>query len=115
MGTQPTITTDQPKQRNTKKIVLAIFLIGFIGFVIADSLTNQYIKSGIDIFLKWIENNPIPGVFAFMGVYFIATVLFIPGSILTLGSGFIFANVFGLGYGVISYCSCIYRGICWCN
>jgi len=99
--TQPTITTDQPKQRNTKKIVLAIFLIGFIGFVIADSLTTQYIKSGIDIFLKWIENNPIPGVFAFMGVYFIATVLFIPGSILTLGSGFIFANVFGLGYGVI--------------
>jgi len=31
----------------------------------------------------------------------ICTVLFIPGSILTLGSGFIFANVFGLGYGVI--------------
>ena len=71
--TQPTITTDQPKQRNTIKIVLAIFLIGFIGFIIADSLTTQYIKSGIDIFLKWIENNPIPGVFAFMGVYFIAT------------------------------------------
>merc|ERR1712232_1543683 len=64
-------------------------------------LTNQYIKAGIDIFLKWIENNPLPGVFAFMGVYFIATVLFIPGSILTLGSGFIFANVFGLGIGVL--------------
>merc|ERR1712151_153451 len=30
-----------------------------------------------------------------------ATVLFIPGSILTLGSGFIFANVFGLGFGVL--------------
>jgi len=89
------------KQRRIKKIVLAVILIGFIGFVIADSLTNQYIKAGIDIFLKWIENNPIPGVFAFMGVYFIATVLFIPGSILTLGSGFIFANVFGLGFGVL--------------
>ena len=28
-------------------------------------------------------------------------VLFIPGSILTLGCGFIFANVFGLGLGVV--------------
>merc|ERR1711982_123486 len=64
-------------------------------------LTNKNVKKGIDIFLQWIQDNPIPGVFAFMGVYFIATVLFIPGSILTLGSGFIFANVFGLGYGVI--------------
>jgi len=99
-----TPTTDdqqQIKQRRIKKIIIAIVLLGFIAFVIADSLTNQYIKAGIDIFLKWIENNPLPGVFAFMGVYFIATVLFIPGSILTLGSGFIFANVFGLGFGVL--------------
>merc|ERR1712038_548869 len=31
----------------------------------------------------------------------IATVLFIPGSILTLGAGFVFANAFGLGVGVL--------------
>jgi len=99
--TTPTTDQQQIKQRRIKKIIIAIVLLGFIAFVIADSLTNQYIKAGIDIFLKWIENNPLPGVFAFMGVYFIATVLFIPGSILTLGSGFIFANVFGLGFGVL--------------
>merc|ERR1712232_416881 len=30
-----------------------------------------------------------------------ATVLFVPGSILTLGAGFVFANAFGLGIGIL--------------
>ena len=36
-----------------------------------------------------------------MVVYLVATVLFVPGSILTLGAGFVFANAFGLGPGVL--------------
>ena len=35
-----------------------------------------------------------------MAVYAIATVTFIPGSILTIGSGFVYGNAFGLGWGV---------------
>lgn len=84
-----------------KKIAIASVILGLIIFVIMDSLTNKYVKDGIDVFLSWIESNPVPGMFAFSGVYFVATVLFIPGSILTLGGGFIFANAFGLGIGVI--------------
>jgi len=34
-------------------------------------------------------------------VYFLATVLFVPGSILTLGAGFTFSATFGLGAGVV--------------
>jgi len=33
-------------------------------------------------------------------VYFIATALFLPGTILTLGAGFVFSKAFGLGGGV---------------
>lgn len=33
--------------------------------------------------------------------YFVATILFIPGAILTLGAGFIFASAFSLGAGVV--------------
>jgi len=84
-----------------KRILLALIFAGFIGFVIADSLNNNYIKDGMDSFLEWVERSPTAGVFAFIGVYFIATVLFVPGSILTLGSGFVFANTFGLGWGVV--------------
>jgi uncharacterized membrane protein YdjX (TVP38/TMEM64 family) len=36
----------------------------------------------------------------YSSVYFLATVLFIPGALLTLGSGFVFAMAFGLGPGV---------------
>jgi uncharacterized membrane protein YdjX (TVP38/TMEM64 family) len=39
--------------------------------------------------------------FLFFLVYMLATVLFFPGSILTLGAGFVFSMAFGLGGGVV--------------
>jgi len=82
------------------KIIVGLILLSIIIFVIVDSVTNKYIVSGFQTFLEWIEDNLVAGVFAFMGVYFVATVCFIPGSILTLGSGFIFGKAIGLGPGV---------------
>jgi len=93
--------TNNNNSNKIKKITVAIILIALIAYVITDSLTNQHIRNGFTIFLEWVEKNPIAGVFAFMGVYFVATVLFAPGSVLTLGSGFVFANAFGLGLGVL--------------
>ena len=84
-----------------KKLLLGILLVSFIIFVIVDSTRNGHVKSAIDAFLMWIEENPIAGFFVFMIVYFAATVLFVPGSILTLGAGFVFAKAFGLGAGVV--------------
>ncbi len=83
------------------KIIIATILIGIVTFVIIDSLTNQHISTGFQEFLTWIESNLVAGVFAFMGVYFIATVCFVPGSLLTLGSGFVFGSAVGVGYGVV--------------
>jgi uncharacterized membrane protein YdjX (TVP38/TMEM64 family) len=48
--------------------------------------------------LNWINSLGIWGIFAFILVYAIATVLFIPGSLLTLGAGFLFGVVFGSIY-----------------
>ena len=94
---------DSPSSPSTfyKKAIVAVVLLAFIAFVVADSLTNGYVGDGITSFLEWIERNPILGLFVFMGVYFVATILFIPGSVLTLGAGFVFANAFGLGTGVL--------------
>jgi hypothetical protein len=86
-----------------ERIVVDLTLLGVIVivFVIVDSLTTGYVRSSFEACLEWIESNPTAGVFAFMGVYFVATLTFLPGSILALGSGFVFANAFGLGFGVI--------------
>jgi len=83
------------------RLTLLSLLLGFIIFVIVDTQREQHIRRIIILFLEWVEKNPAAGIFSFIGVYFLATVLFIPGSILTLGIGFIFANVFGLGLGLL--------------
>ena len=48
--------------------------------------------------LAWVQGQGGIGVLVFVGVYIIATVLFIPGSILTLGAGFVFGVVEGVLY-----------------
>ncbi len=85
------------------RVVIASVIIAFIVYAIVDSSANgdkniSRISRG---FLQWVEKNPTVGVLAFIGVYILASILFIPGSVLTLGSGFIFSNVFGLGVGVL--------------
>ena len=93
------------KIRNTKEYIMkgsiAAVLVGFIIFVIIDSTSNRVVAKGLNSFLEWIQKNPASGIFAFTGVYFLATVLFVPGSILTLGAGFVFSRAFGLGLGVL--------------
>jgi uncharacterized membrane protein YdjX (TVP38/TMEM64 family) len=40
---------------------------------------------------QWIKEHELPGAAVFVGVYIISTVAFIPGSVLTLGAGFVFS------------------------
>ena len=88
-------------RKNTARIMLAVTVLGFIIYVIVDSQQDNNVKRLSEDFLKWVEDNPAAGVFALIGVYFIATVLFVPGSLLTLGAGFVFGNSLGLGLGVV--------------
>merc|ERR1719182_984371 len=83
------------------KVVFGLMFLGFIIFVIIDASTTGHVKKGIDAFLEWIQNNAVAGLFLFVLVYFTATVLFIPGAVLTLGAGFVFSSAFGLGGGVV--------------
>lgn len=48
--------------------------------------------------LDWMRSNKVAGFFIFVGLYLLATVLFIPGLILSVGSGF----VFGLPLGTLA-------------
>lgn len=55
---------------------------------------NTYLRELLD----WVREQGVLGVIVFAGVYIIATVLFIPGSILTLGAGFVYGVVWGTLY-----------------
>jgi uncharacterized membrane protein YdjX (TVP38/TMEM64 family) len=92
------------------KVFVGTLLAGVITYVIVDAVTTKNIQSGFVIFLEWVESNIIAGVFAFMFVYFVATIAFVPGSILTLGSGFVFGGAVGLGPGVALATTAVFVG-----
>lgn len=83
------------------KFTTAFILLGVLIFVIVDACTERRVTDFFMKFLESIENNPILGIFGFILIYFVGTVLFIPASVLTLGSAFIFSEAFGLGMGVL--------------
>ncbi|BAU66051.1 SNARE associated Golgi protein [Stanieria sp. NIES-3757] len=59
-------------------------------FGITDSI-NEILQNT----LNWIDNLGTVGIFAFILIYIIATILLISGAVLTLGAGFIFGVVRG--------------------
>jgi len=99
--TESEVTNEGDSRRcSWQKALIGALLVGFIIYVIIDSNTTKNVQKAFSAFLAWVTDNPGPGVFAFIGVYFISTVLFLPGSILTLGAGFVFSSAFGPGKGL---------------
>ena len=94
-------------QANLKKIKInllkyssILFFIFFTLLITLDFFFIGYTKYLLILFLKWVEKHPWPGVFIFSSVYCLATILLIPGSLLTLGAGYIFGRAFGIGLGI---------------
>jgi len=70
------------------KIKFSILLCFVIIIIVLLSTLN--ITQFFENLLTWEKEHPAQGAFLFILVYIVATVLLIPGSILTLGAGFIF-------------------------
>ncbi|MGI8437155.1 MAG: TVP38/TMEM64 family protein [Chthoniobacterales bacterium] len=76
-----------------KLVALGVIVIGL--FVAAKFLpVEDWLKS----FNQWVSHMGVAGIFIFIGAYAVATVLLVPGSILTLGAGF----AFGLWKGFLA-------------
>lgn len=56
---------------------------------------RHQLKQVLDEFLKWTDEWGLIGLAVFVGVYVLATVLFLPGLILTLAGGFTFGLLWG--------------------
>lgn len=86
--------------------VLILLLVGFAflcntDFALAEKSINTHSFNPQAILrnaLQWINSIGAVGALAFIALYIIATVAFLPGSILTLGAGVVFGVVLGSLY-----------------
>src|SRR5438874_3396186 len=75
---------------------LVAFLVILIGLLLAAQFlpVQQWLRS----FNDWVGQMGVTGIFIFIDVYVVATVLLVPGAILTIGAGF----AFGLWKGFLA-------------
>ncbi|KAL7517774.1 hypothetical protein ACHAWX_002662 [Stephanocyclus meneghinianus] len=101
----PTPTSTPPK-----KLLLTVAFLSLLLFAIIDSQTSHRIQIAFQSLLAWISTHLIAGIFALITAYALAAVAFVPGSILTLGSGFVYGKAFGLGCGVAIATGLVFAG-----
>jgi len=89
--------------KNLIKKGLFVILLGIVIYVILDYTVPRlgFVSDILKNFLEWVEENPALGAIAFAAVYVFTTVCFIPGLLLTLGSGLVFGRALGIGLGVL--------------
>lgn len=86
------------KKEKSKALVLRLVILGIVvvGLLVATKLlpVEQWLKD----FNDWVGQLGAAGIFIFIVAYAVATVLLLPGSVLTIGAGF----AFGLWKGFLA-------------
>lgn len=83
-----------PSSSLVVRLLVGVVLVTCLAFVIVDSITAKHVEHASLSFLGWVEHHPFLGVLAVVLVYILATILFVPGSILTVGTGYAFGAAF---------------------
>ena len=89
----PPMSTEESTQN---RLPIARVLVGVVAIIALVALGREF-GVFLDRFVEWVEGLGTLGPIVFMLGYVVATVAFIPGSVLTLAAG----AIFGLGQGVI--------------
>jgi len=76
---------------------LLLLLVIVVGIVLAFLYRDQFDATALE---QWVQNAGPAGPLVFMGIYAIATVFFLPGSVLTLAGGALFGPVLGTFYNL---------------
>ena len=82
-----------------KNKIMRLFLLAVVvaGIAVAFIYRDQFDAAALE---QWVQNAGIAGPLVFMGIYAIATVFFLPGSVLTLAGGALFGPVLGTFYNL---------------
>jgi uncharacterized membrane protein YdjX (TVP38/TMEM64 family) len=83
-------------------ILVVVAALGVLVYVVLWTEQGRQIKEAalghLETFLEWAREHRFSGAAAMVVIYCLACVLFVPGSILTLGAGF----AFGVGVGFVA-------------
>ncbi len=91
-----TIPAEAPAKAGGGYVKIILFAVIAVALLAAFKVFN--VSDHLKELLTWINNQGAWGPAIFIGVYAVATVLFIPGSVLTLGSGVVFGVIEGTIY-----------------
>ncbi|NEP90590.1 MAG: TVP38/TMEM64 family protein [Okeania sp. SIO2C2] len=91
-------TEKKPKLNKLLKPLLIIFVVATLLIIAHKFNAQQLLINALD----WIKTLGPWGPIAFIIIYILATVFFLPGSLLTLGAGLLFGPIFGSIYVSIS-------------
>jgi uncharacterized membrane protein YdjX (TVP38/TMEM64 family) len=84
----PTSMTDYRPSDYALRVCVGVLLLSCLIYVVVDFLGERHIEAALLKIFDWVQRHPFRGAIAVTLCYIVATVLFIPGSILTLSSGF---------------------------
>jgi uncharacterized membrane protein YdjX (TVP38/TMEM64 family) len=80
------------------KLVLGICLL----LVLIFGITHFNFQGLLQSLLIWVRSLGVLGSITFIAIYILATILFVPGAILTIGGGVLFGVIWGSIYVVVA-------------
>jgi uncharacterized membrane protein YdjX (TVP38/TMEM64 family) len=86
----PTNPTEQQQRQQRLRTYVVLILSLIIVLIFIDAKTTRYVEQFYTSLIDWLSSHLLFGIVVVILVYIIATVLFIPGSILTIGTGYAF-------------------------
>ena len=110
---QPRTLQRNGSRRQILRFLIASFLLSCIVYVIIDFSGDRNIEKYWNDFLEGTQDHPYKAIVAVIVCYIIATVFFVPGSILTFGAGFVIGHAFdNMYFGVLLSVTVSEIGLC---
>lgn len=95
------VEMDHMQGKHRLKMILGFVVVAVVISAIIDLACHENIRTWLQVSFNWIEKNPKAGVVVFAVIFCIATLLFVPGLILTIGAGVAFGRALGFGRGLL--------------
>ena len=94
--------------------LIIIFMIITITFTLLDLIfLKRYLHSWLQSFLEFMEENPSWGGVLFVVIFVTASLCFFPVPLLSLGAGYVYIELYGLGVGIcVSFIVCYIGYLC---